>query len=182
MCAHVCVCECVTERATARERKTGGGGGGGGAKFLMTSVFCISFFIFSLCCRPTWNCWHKHHKHTLTLLHTWQQAIHYCCHESMGKCTPKTYGHRCCQQSMREWICSQQSMGECTPTTYGHGCCLHNRVWVNTHLRCMATDIAFTKEYGWMHTHDVQPWMLPSLKARVPAHPRHSLFEFLGDI
>ena len=80
------------------------------------------------------------------------------------------------QQSMV--VHSPMSMGECTLTTYGHGCCLHNRVWVNTHPRCMATDVAFTKEYGWMHTHDVQPWMLPSLKARVPAHPQHSLFEF----
>ena len=33
---------------------------------------------------------------------------------------------------------------------------------LNAHPRCMATDVAFTTEYGWMHTHDVGPRMLPS--------------------
>ena len=162
------------------------------------------------------ECLHKHH--TLTVTHTHgarfdctQQGIHYCFHESMGKCTPTTYGHRCCLPN-RVWVnahpwCmatnvafttesgwmhthdvrprmlpSQQSLGECTPMMYGHECCLHNRVWVNAHPWCTATNVAFTTESGLMHTHDIWPRMLPSLKVRMPAHPRHTQREFLGDI
>ena len=160
-----------------------------------------------------------------------QQGIHYCFHESMGKCTPTTYGHECCLHNgiwvnahpwwgyvhecclyNRVWVnanpwCtatnvafttesgwmhthdvrpqmlpSQQSLGECTPMMYGHECCLHNRVWVNAHPWCTATNVAFITETGLRHTHDIWPRMLPSLKVRVPAHPRHTPHEFLGDI
>ena len=60
--------------------------------------------------------------------------------------------------------CFYESMGKCTPTTFGHGCCLRNRVRVDAHPpRRSATDVAFATEYGWMHTrHDVRPRMLPS--------------------
>ena len=40
------------------------------------------------------------------------------------------------------------------------------KAWVNAHPWRMATDVAFTTENGWMHTHDIWPWMLPSLKVQ----------------
>ena len=124
--------------------------------------FLLLFFLLSVCSRPTWKCLHKHLTHTLNITHTHgarfdciRQGIHCCFHESMG---------------------------ECTPTTYGRGCCLHNRVWVNAHQQHTVTDVAVTTEYGWMHTHDVRPWMLPLLKVRMSANPEHTACEFLGDV
>ena len=78
-------------------------------------------------------CAHTHtHTDSFTHIHgarfdCTQQGIHYCFHESMGKCTP---------------------------TMYGDGCCLHNRVWVNAHSQPTAMDVAFTTEYGCLLTHD----------------------------
>ena len=80
---------------------------------------------------------------------TW---VSVCAHVCVRECVN-------CNCQWEQRVASQWTMGECTPTTYGNGCCLHKRIWV-------------------MHTHDIRPQMLPSLKVRVSAHSQRTL----GDV
>ena len=151
VCAHVCVCECVNCNCQ-REQLQEKDGGWIHNDICLPYLFFFSFFFFStvgLHENVYTNITHK-----LTVTHTHgvrfdctQQVIHYCFHESMGKCTPMMYGHRSC---------------------------LHKRVWVNAHPRCMATNVALAMDYGWMHTHNVRQRMLPSQQNMGNAHPRHT--------
>ena len=87
------------------------------------------------------------------------------------------------QTSHTHWLCYTHSWCQVWLHTARNKYTLaFMKAWVNAHPRWMATDVAFTTEYGWMHTHDIRPWMLPSLKVRVPAHPRRTPGEFLGDV